>query len=406
MSAGRLLHVLGGSPWQTPTVQRARELGLRVLVTDMYAERPAYAVADLHEQVDITDLEATLEVARRHGVQGVLCDTTDVGVCTAAFVAERLGLPGMGLETARNFTDKARMRDCARRAGWQLPAFERVHSRADLDAAAARIGPRLVLKPVDNQSGRGVSIVDGPAGLAAAFERARAFSRSGELIAEQWVEGPEIIVDGFSLHAKVQILGIAAKVPYVDNPTISSRIEYLSGTAFDALAGRVTAAAQRLITAMGLGNGVFHAEFILHHGQPVPIDVAARGGGVMIYTHVLKHVCGVDVMAAMIRLAMGEAVTVAPIAARRGASVDFFRLPAGRLQEFCGVADACALPGIAAVHLNAVQGDEVGSLLKKDDRPGFVVALAETTSEAVTRAQAAKLCLSARLDDGRVVPIA
>ena len=406
MSAGRLLHVLGGSPWQTPTVQRARELGFRVLVTDMYADRPAYAVADFHEQVDITDLEATLEVARRHGVQGVLCDTTDVGVCTAAFVAEQLGLPGLGLETARNFTDKARMRDCARRAGWRLPAFERIRCRADLDAAAARLGPTLVVKPVDNQSGRGVSIVDGPAELAAAFERAQAFSRSGDLIAEQWVEGPEFIVDGFVLQAQVQILGIAAKTPYADNPTISSRIDYVSGAAFDALTGRVTAAAQRLIAAMGLGNGIFHAEFILHRGQLVPIDVAARGGGVMIYTHVLKHVCGVDVMAAMIRLAMGEAVTIAPIAARRGASIDFLRLPAGRLLEFCGVADACALPGIAAVHLNAVQGDDVGSLLKKDDRPGFVVALAETTTEAVARAQAAKLCLSARLVDDRIVPIA
>ena len=405
MSAGRLLHVLGGSPWQTPTVRRARELGFRVLVTDMYAERPAYAVADLHEQVDITDLEATLEVARRHGVQGVLCDTTDVGVCTAAFVAEQLGLPGMGLEAARNFADKARMRDCARRAGWRLPAFERVHSRADLDAAAARIGPSLVVKPVDNQSGRGVSIVDGPAGLAAAFERAQAFSRGGELIAEQLVEGPEIIVDGFALQGRVHILGIAAKLPYADNPTISSRIDYLAGTAFDALTGRVTAAAQRLIVEMGLGNGIFHAEFILHRGQPVPIDVAARGGGVMIYTRVLEHVCGVDVMAAMIRLAMGEAVTIVPIAARRGASIDFFRLPMGRLQEFCGVAEACGLPGVAAVHLGAAPGDGVGPLLQKDDRPGFVLALAETTTEAVARAAAAKQRLSARMDDGRVVAI-
>ena len=54
MSAAPLLHVLGGGPWQLPTVAKAKELGLRVLVTDMYRDRPAYALADIHEVIDIT----------------------------------------------------------------------------------------------------------------------------------------------------------------------------------------------------------------------------------------------------------------------------------------------------------------------------------------------------------------
>ena len=102
----KLLHVLGGGPWQLPTVRLAKALGHRVLVSDMYRERPAYALADEHEVVDITDCEATLQLASRCRIDGIICDTTDVGVVTAAFVAERLGLPGIGHETARNFTDK------------------------------------------------------------------------------------------------------------------------------------------------------------------------------------------------------------------------------------------------------------------------------------------------------------
>jgi hypothetical protein len=52
----KLLHVLGAGPWQLPTVRLAKSIGYRVLVTDVYAERPAYALADFHEVVDITDL--------------------------------------------------------------------------------------------------------------------------------------------------------------------------------------------------------------------------------------------------------------------------------------------------------------------------------------------------------------
>ena len=92
----RLVHVLGGGQWQLPTVQLAKSLGYRVLVTDIYEQRPAYACADAHAAVDITDRESTLRVAREHRVNGIICDTTDVGVPTMAYVAEQLGFPGSG----------------------------------------------------------------------------------------------------------------------------------------------------------------------------------------------------------------------------------------------------------------------------------------------------------------------
>ena len=51
----KLLHVLGGGQWQLPTVRLAKAMGYRVLVSDMHRERPAYALADHKEVVDITD---------------------------------------------------------------------------------------------------------------------------------------------------------------------------------------------------------------------------------------------------------------------------------------------------------------------------------------------------------------
>ena len=120
------IHILGGGQWQVYTVRTARQLGYRVLVTDMYRERPAYALADAHEVVDITDREATLRVARRYGIDGIICDTTDAGVVTMAYVAEQLGLPGIGLETALNFTDKARMREITSAAGVPNPPLQKM----------------------------------------------------------------------------------------------------------------------------------------------------------------------------------------------------------------------------------------------------------------------------------------
>lgn len=395
MPRPRLLHVLGGGPWQVPTVRRAKALGHAVLVTDYFTERPAYAHADVHEVVDIRDRERTLDAARRHGVDGVLCDTTDMGVVSAAHVAASLGLPGLTVETALRCTDKGCMRVCAERAGIVGPAYRIATDLGGAVAAAATLPAPLVVKPADNQSGRGVAIVRNAAALPPAYRQALPHSASGRVLVERFVDGVEYIVDGFVVDGAPTVLGIAAKTPYADNPTIAARILYLSGGEFDALHARLAPVNTRMLAALGLRTGAFHAEYIVDAAQTVPIDVAARGGGVMIYSHAVPHVAGVDVMEASIRAAMDERVTIAPRAQRRGACIEFFRMPVGVLERVDGVADALAMPGVAAVHFNAAPGTAVGPLRDKDDRPGFIVALAESSAAAAQRAAAAKARLRA-----------
>src|SRR4051794_17129527 len=100
--ANRLIHILGGGTWQLPTIRLAQSLGYKTLVTDKFVDRPGYALSDHHEVVDITDQEGTLQVARKYSIGGIVCDTTDVGVTTAAFVAEKLGLRGIGRDVAES----------------------------------------------------------------------------------------------------------------------------------------------------------------------------------------------------------------------------------------------------------------------------------------------------------------
>lgn len=393
----KLLHVLGGGQWQLPTVHLAKAMGHRVLVSDMHRERPAYALADHHEVVDITDGEATLKLAARHRIDGIICDTTDVGVATAAFVAERLGLPGIGYETALNFTNKGRMRRLTDAAGMAVPRYRLLSSATGLAAAAEAIGFPLIVKPVDNQSGRGVSRLSASNGLDAAYRLARSCSRSGEVLIESCVEGSEIIVDGFVVAGKAQILGIARKRPFSDSLTVSSRIHYpgaLPRAEFD----RIRAATGATLSALGLQEGVFHAEFMLSGEDVVPIDIAARGGGVMIYTHVVPHVSGVNVNQAMIERALGQPVRINPLPASRAANVEFFSMPHGTIAEIVGVDAAAAVPGVAAIHFNLRAGDEVGPLEHKDRRPGYVVSLANTAAEVIAIARHAVSLIRVRMD--------
>jgi len=391
-----LLHVLGGGPWQLPTIRLAQSIGIRVLVTDVYKERPAYALAEFHEVVDITDKEGTLDVARRYQVDGVLCDTTDVGVPTAAYVAEKLGLPGIGYETALNFADKGRMRIRSVAAGLPAPEFRLARSAGDVSAAARDIGLPVVVKPVDNQSGRGVTRVGTLAELEAAAGIALGYSPSRCVLVEECLSGCEVIVDSFSVAGCVHLLGVAHKTPYPDNPTISSRIAYPARLS-ESMIVRLRVVNEKLIRALGLVSGVTHAEYMIVGDDAVPLDIAARGGGVNIYTHAAPHVSGVDVNRAMIEFALGQPFAIAPRGVPRAASIDFMRAPAGTLAEITGADSAAASTGVAVLHFNAKVGDVVGSLASKDDRLGFVVALGDTLHEAVARAEAATSRIKVRV---------
>ncbi len=401
MSPGRapLLHVIGAGPWQVPTIRRAQAMGCRVLVSDGFAERPGYAVADLHERVDIVDAEATLALARRHGVDGVLCDTTDHGVFSAAWAAQALSLPGPGLHAARCCTDKAQLAQALQAAGLAVPRGAAV-ATGDLPAAqrlAAELGCPLVVKPVDNQSGRGVSVVHAVSALPEALAAAAAFSRSGQALLQQQVQGVEVIVDALVVQGQAYVLGIAPKTPYADNPTVSSRICYgqeppLPRAAFEQ-------AQQAVVDALGLQQGLMHAEYMVSDGQAVVLDVAARGGGVGIYQTVLPHVSGVDVMAAAIGLALGRPPSWPAALLHRAACIEFLRAPAGRLRALEGLAQALAVPGVAHIHLNWQVGDWLPALQHKDHRLGHVIALADTAHDALHAAQMALGRLHIEVDE-------
>ena len=61
-----------------------------------------------------------------------MAEQTDAATATAAFVAERMGLPGIGYEVALAATNKWRMREKCREAGIPLPRYRKVQMHATM----------------------------------------------------------------------------------------------------------------------------------------------------------------------------------------------------------------------------------------------------------------------------------
>src|SRR5207237_4687259 len=137
---------------------------------------------------------------------------------TMAFVAKKLGLPGLEYETALNFTNKLRMREATSAVGVPNPPFVWAADRAATVRAARGLGFPCVIKPADNQSSRGVHVVRGPEAIDDAYDDARGYSRANGVIVEGFLDGTEVTVESFCVDGCVFPIGISDKDHFAHRP--------------------------------------------------------------------------------------------------------------------------------------------------------------------------------------------
>src|SRR5262249_23644063 len=134
-----------------------------------------------------TDQRAVLALAERERIDGVIAPGTDVAVETAAFVAERLGLPGVRAQAARALTRKRAVRELLKRA---RPPCPRLPAAGERDARSFA-GSRWLVKPNGSSGSKGVFIVASRAELEARIGESRRFSIDGDALVEELIEGTQ-----------------------------------------------------------------------------------------------------------------------------------------------------------------------------------------------------------------------
>jgi biotin carboxylase len=384
---------LGAGRHQRRAIARLRELGVRVVAVD---RKPAVADADIAETVDFADVEAAADVGRRHGVEGVMTVASERAVPAVAAVAERLGLPSIGVAVAHRMTNKAAMRAALRDAGVPQPAHAAVHDIGDARDALAEIDTPAVLKPVDSAGQRGLSRVETEADLDAALDAALDHSPSGEALLEELVEGVE----------RNAMLVVRSGEPLL--LTLSDRLRP-QGRGFGvalahvypcSLDEAVFAATERIacdaVRALGLRDGIAYPQLLVDDGgRIVVVEVAARiPGGQM--DSLVRVATGVDLVEVALRQALGEPVgdelavprVSQPLAIRFLTSTPG-SLPRGQVRRVGTIDALAAAPGVVQAETYLQPGETIRPVQVDGDRRGYVIAVADTPVEALARADAA-----------------
>ena len=306
--------LLGGSAQQVIAIETAKRLGLYTVLCDYLPDNPGKDHADRFYQVSTTDREAVLRVAQAERIDFVIAYASDPAAPTAAFVAEKLGLPTNPLAAVETLCNKDRFRAFLASHGFCTPQAKGFTDRAEALSAIGGFRLPVIVKPVDSSGSKGATVLRDLTGAEAAIDFAFSFSRGRRIIVEEFIEKKHpYLIGGDIFVSNGRVIQWGLMNCHRDsgvNPLVPVGKSYPPLLTKDDLAA-VKATLQRLVTELGIRFGPMNVELIIDKNDRVfPIDIGPRSGGNMI-PDLLGMIFGCDVVEMSVRAAAGERIEAA-----------------------------------------------------------------------------------------------
>jgi len=352
----RNLLVLGAGALQIPLISRVKEKGYNPVVVSLHSEEPGMKMVKDTIVADFVDEELMLKYAQQYNVAGVVTDQTDLPVRTVAYVSEKMGLPGIGYETACLFTDKFKMREKCRELGIDTLEYKLVSTLDEAREFLLNLSKPIIIKPINNQGSKGVCKVSSIKELEAQYQKATYYSRGEKLLLEEFVSGEEeLVIEGVALDGWRENL-ICGDTYYFNLPDVfSARQRFFPSVKSSEIVEKALALNKRIIDGFGLSRGLTHGEYIISNGKIYLIEIAARGGGVYISSDIIPLMTGFDTTSFIVDIATKEKVA-RPVIRNMGKIVCYtaFFLPEGVVKSVRGVDSIISAPYIHHHNLSSL----------------------------------------------------
>jgi len=310
--------LLGGGADSIGIIERAKEMGHRTMVVDHDPTAPGFKLADVVSLASCYDPVGTLVSLELHKeeagpYEAVLCAGVDAPHVMAS-VAREYNLVGPGGNTARLSRDKLAQRIALHQAHVLVPKFTLLY---DVPGKYEPMGLSLpvVFKPAVNHGARGVIRVTDWDQLEGAYHTAYVNSLDGRVIAEEWVDGVQLSVEGLVQGGRVIWTAAVERnyarleefAPYVIEDGGDAPVDLIGSYKNDWKLG-VYRSLQQAAEVLGLETGTIKGDLVWDGERMWVIEVAVRLSGGRMCSHIIPGVWGVDFVGYAIRLALGETI--------------------------------------------------------------------------------------------------
>src|SRR5215510_4014485 len=287
MSKEKLL-VLNGSHSDIPLIQTAKKLGYHVITTGNLPELIGHAYADEYHNCDFSDVKAVLKLAEKLKIDAVVSCSNDFVLITAAYVGEKMGLPGHDTyENALTLNHKHRFKKYALANKLPVAKTQFFNSKNDaLDWFQPDLLP-LIIKPVDLTGGKGVSKAETHEEYIAAINTAFSQSRVGHIVGEQFIVGTQYSFSSFLVDQKVVFAFSDNEFSY-KNPFLVST-SAAPALYIDEVKNQIVETIEKVAAQLNLRDGLFHVQYLLDANHKLYIIEPTRRCSGDLYSYPVNY---------------------------------------------------------------------------------------------------------------------
>lgn len=303
--------LLGGSAQQVIAIETAKRLGLYTILCDYLPDNPGQYHADKFYQESTTDKDKILQIAQDEKIDYIIAYASDPAAPTAAYVAEKMGLPTNPYKAVETLCNKDLFREFLATHSFNTPRAVGFTSKEEALEEIKNFTLPIIIKPVDSSGSKGATVIRREENIELAIDFAFSFSRSHRIIIEEFIEKKHPYLIGgdiFVSDGKVIQWGLmnCHRDPSV-NPLVPVGKSYpplLDPSDLQA----VKETLQRLVVQLGIHFGPMNVELVIDKNNRVfPIDIGPRSGGNMI-PDLLGMIFNCDVVEMCVRAAMGQKI--------------------------------------------------------------------------------------------------
>jgi biotin carboxylase len=386
--------------WQRHGIREAKAAGLKVVAIDSDLNAEGFLDADIALNIDLTDHQFVITSLQELNLNicGAVSFVSEAGMLLAARIRERFGLPGLSYEVCKRFVDKGIQRRIWSENGIYTPKWMIFSDKENALLSVLFFNFPFIIKPIDSSGSRGVTKIESTADdIYSAIDNAFGFSRSGKIIIEDFMNGPEFTVEIFAIDGFINVLAVTEK----------KKVEGTRGTVASELAtpdrnlltiSKIKQSVIEAFKALDYKSGPGHAEVILQDdGNVGLIEVAARGGGFMVFEKFVPAVSGINIAKLTAMQAVGIPVKINELE-QKFAVLRFFPAKPGRIKEVSGFDEINLIPGVQGESFVKV-GDKFNQALTDGDRMGYMLTLADSARKAQDLADKAESGINFLLDN-------
>ncbi|HEY4057510.1 MAG TPA: ATP-grasp domain-containing protein [Kofleriaceae bacterium] len=204
-------------------------------------------------------------------------------VLTAARLTEMFGLRGMSVDTVRGFRDKQLMKERVAAAGLRVPKSARATSVDGVLAAIEQIGFPAIIKPISGAGSADTFRVGTPDELEAILPQLRHVQ---EVSVEEFITGQEFTYDTVCIGGTPVYESVTQYLPNALEMRSQEWVSPIMLSVRDMTQPHIQRGVElgrKVLTALGMGDGMTHMEWFLKpDGEVVFGEIACRPGGACV----------------------------------------------------------------------------------------------------------------------------